>query len=212
MRTHFTWFFGITSTLAAGLIIPACSSSSSGGNETSCADGGTCPSGQVCNSQGVCENNGGGGSGGSTGGSGGGPPGGGGTSGGTGGATGGAGGTAGASCDPNPGTPGTCTPVDPNDLCQQCIETNCCPEWGACTQDNPLDNCSAGGIGGEGEAVCFQQCLFDAGVADETTQATCAGNCATAGCGSISGATNALIACLNGSCFDDCLQPGGSGG
>lgn len=206
MRTHFTWLFGITTTLAAGLIVPACSSSSSG-NETSCADGGTCPSGQVCNSQGVCENTSSGGGGG-TGATGGGPPGGGG-SGATGGSGGGGtGGTAGASCDPSPGTPGSCAPVNPSDLCQQCIEANCCPEWGACTQDNPLDNCSAGGIAGEGEASCFQQCLFDAGIADEATQTQCAGSCTTAGCGSISAATNDLITCLNGSCFTDCLQPG----
>jgi hypothetical protein len=210
MRTHFTWFFGITTTLAAGLIVPACSSSSSGGKETSCADGGTCPSGQVCNSQGVCEDTGSGGSG-ATGGSGGGPPGGGGTGGGTGGGpSGGSGGGGGASCDPSVGTPGSCTPDNPNDECQLCIEASCCAEWGACIQDNPLDNCSAGGIAGEGEASCFQQCLFAAGTADETTQGICAGNCTTAPCGSISGATNDLIACLNSSCFSECLQPGGA--
>jgi hypothetical protein len=210
MRTYFHWFFGITTTLAAGGLIGACSSSSSG-NETSCADGGTCPSGQFCNGNGVCEDistgGTGGGSGGATGGSGGDTGGTGGATGGSGGATGGSGGGGGASCDPSLGTPGSCTPVDPSDTCQTCIEANCCPEWGRCIQENPFDNCGVGGPNGEGEATCFQQCVYAAGTADEITQGQCAGDCTTPNCGSISGATNELITCLNSSCFSECLQP-----
>jgi hypothetical protein len=43
-------------------------------------------------------------------------------------------------------------------------------------------------------------------VPDTTALATCAGGCATTGCGTIADPTNDIIACLNNTCFDDCLN------
>lgn len=220
MRIDFDRFLVFTALLASGTVMGACSSSSSGGGAIPCDDAGTCPSGLLC-SGGVCVAGSSGGSGGGSGGlpsggSGGVPSGGtagvatgGGPSGGAAGSTGGGppvgGGGGGTSCDPAPGTPGSCTADDPANTCQTCIEADCCSEYGACTQ-TPNDNCAWGGPSGEGEVFCFQDCLFTAGVADASTQAACAASCTTAGCNTISTASNDLIACLNAFCFSECLQ------
>jgi len=62
-----------------------------------------------------------------------------------------------------------------------------------------------------GEIVCFQECVFNViqggGVASRQVIAACAGSCATQGCGTIATATNDMIACLDGNCFGECLQP-----
>ncbi len=58
-----------------------------------------------------------------------------------------------------------------------------------------------------GEIICFQQCVLDAGIADATTIATCAGNCTSDGCGTVSDATNGMVTCMQDNCFTECLQP-----
>ncbi len=203
--------------LSLGLM-SGCSSSTTGGGAIACDDAGACPNGLTCQ-QGACVDpgTGGGPSGGGGGpnGGGGGPPVGGGGSGNFGGGppVGGGGGPpvgggGGSSCDPTSGEPGDCTALDPTNACQVCIQNSCCVEYGHCTQ-SPDDNCAWGGPDGNGEVFCFQECVFNAGLADPTTQANCAASCTTPGCGTISSATNDLIGCLNNSCFAECLQVGG---
>ncbi len=119
------------------------------------------------------------------------------------GATGGTGGA--VSCNPPPGTPAGCDSGS-SDPCQQCVETQCCAEWGQCV-GSQQDPCAFGGPSQQGEIICIQDCVLAAGVADPTTLATCAGNCTTPGCGTISSVTNDLIACIDDYCFSQCLQP-----
>jgi hypothetical protein len=158
----------------------------------------------------------GGGSGGSTGGSGG-------TTGGTGGvagsgtggvAGGGTGGSAGSYvCDPTgtTPTPGSCVPdaAHASDPCSLCVQQKCCTEYETCTESNPGDPCYNGGQAGEGEAACFIQCYADQtnqGKSDADAKNFCGGSCATSDCGTVSQATNDLIACLDSSCFTECLS------
>jgi hypothetical protein len=112
----------------------------------------------------------------------------------------------GSSCDSVPGTPGDCGGSS-GEICQDCVAQSCCNEYANCVQTGPDDNCGWGGPNAEGEIVCFQDCLFNAGTADPGTQASCAGSCVTPGCTTITTYTNDLIACLNNSCFAECLQP-----
>jgi len=154
----------------------------------------------------------GGGSGGSTGGA---------TSGGTGGvATGGtagtgSGGTAGTAaayqCDPDgtlASTPGSCVPSDANDACQQCIQQKCCTEWEKCLGTNPNNACGWGGPKDpttgdyKGEIFCYQDCYVNGG-----DKATCAGQCASDGCGTIAAPTNDIITCLDSNCLVECFSP-----
>jgi hypothetical protein len=221
---------------AAGLVSGACSSSSGGGGAASCADGGVCPTGRVCNANQLCVPAGSGGAGATGGGGGvgglggtsglGGASGFGGTSGmggtsGFGGTSGmggtsGFGGTSGMGggggadpCNPVGSTPGSCTAADPNNACQVCVQNKCCGEFAACAGESPNHPCGWGGPSGTGEIVCFQECLFNAGVADPSTQAACAASCTTPGCGTISNVTNTLITCLDNNCFAECLQAAG---
>jgi hypothetical protein len=135
---------------------------------------------------------------------------------------GGSGGTGGAAieCDPNgtlSQTPGTCDDLDATNVCENCIKTQCCTAWQACIATNPENPCGYGGPPSTdpevlGEVGCYQDCVWDlqtgpdAGVPDTTALATCAGGCATTGCGTIADPTNDIIACLNNTCFDDCLN------
>ena len=167
---------------------------------------------------GVSGSGGKGGSGGSTGGKAG--------TGGSAGSTAGTGGSAGSTapftCEPKDGgslgsTPGaSCAPQsDSGDICQACVQMNCCDEWKACIATRPNNPCGFGSPvqrGGSpiGEITCFQECIFDAlddgGTASQDTQRICAGNCTSPGCGTPAGATSDLIACLDDQCFTECLQ------
>ncbi len=116
--------------------------------------------------------------------------------------TAGTGGTAGtAGTGGSGGMPMLCDPANQTDVCAKCVETNCCPEWEACLADG--EACSEGGLMGEGEIVCFQDCVVtaltnpDAGSPDPNdVKASCAQSCATDSV-LISAATNALVACMN---------------
>ena len=143
----------------------------------------------------------------------------GGSSGSTAGTGGSGGGSSGAVCDPKDGgargsTPGaSCAPEadgGPDLACQTCVQTNCCNDWKACVARNPNDPCGYGGPKNQGEIICFQECVFgvleEGGVASNSVIASCAGSCATQGCGTISAATNDMVTCLSGPCFDTCLQ------
>jgi hypothetical protein len=151
----------------------------------------------------------GGGSGGSTGGTG--------ATGGT--ATGGtagtaSGGSAGAAapytCDPDGSlvtTPGSCVPSDSTDACQQCIQQKCCDEWEKCLGTNPNNACGWGGPKATdgtypGEIFCYQDCYVNGG-----DKATCAGQCASDGCGTIASPTNDIITCLDTNCLVECFSP-----
>jgi len=147
-------------------------------------------------------------------------------SGGSSGSTAGTGGSAGSTapytCEPKDGgslgsTPGTtCAAQDPSDVCQTCVQSKCCAEWKACTATSPNNPCGFGspinGSNGrpEGEIICFQDCIFtalqDGGTASQDTQRQCAGQCTSPGCGTPAGTTSDLIACLDQSCFTECLQ------
>ena len=196
-------FGGASGGSGAGAAGGAGGAGGSGGG-LSCADGGACPTGMVCSNVGICMPAGTGGVSG-VGGFGG--------NGGVGGSaavSGNAGvaGTGGSvQCAPVGSTPGSCVPDDFNDPCQTCVQSKCCAEYEACLGTAPDNPCAWGGPGGYGEVFCFQQCLYDAGVADPTTQAVCAGNCTTPGCGTIAESTNELIICLNDNCFSECVQP-----
>lgn len=166
-----------------------------------------------------------GGSGGSTGGSGG-STGGAAGAGATGGAAGSGGATAAYVCDKNlpsgtTRTPGNWTSSGNN--CVDCVASKCKTEADACLATNPNDPCWYGGLdiydaNGDpgtdgvldGEAPCIQECVVKAvqngGVADDATVAGCAGQCTTADCGTISGATSELIGCMKNSCLAECLQ------
>jgi len=154
----------------------------------------------------------GGGSGGS-GATGGGSTGGSGGSGATGGsATGGSGGAQ-FECEPADGgpagTPGSCK-ASGTDKCEVCIEAKCCTEWSACAATGPGNPCMWGSpTAGDGEIFCFQTCYtaeLKKGTDPTEAKGTCAGSCATPSCGTVSGATSELIACLDKECLADCFQ------
>lgn len=93
-----------------------------------------------------------------------------------------------------------CTPNDPdfND-CETCRDTKCCNEWLACLAIG--EDCSEGGMMGEGEIICIQDCILDAFAMDPgadpvTVKASCQGTCATDG-SLITSATNLLFTCLD---------------
>ncbi|MEI9951435.1 MAG: hypothetical protein WDO74_21280 [Pseudomonadota bacterium] len=135
-------------------------------------------------------------------------------------------------CDPDDGlpvgTPNSCTPDDPTNDCQKCIQSKCCTEYEECYATDPGNQCGWGGPpklpSGEaypgGEALCVQLCIQD-GVKESGTEpdaelkGTCASNCATTGsngatkeCGSSIGfQTNDLIACLSDNCSKVCFGP-----
>jgi hypothetical protein len=172
-----------------------------------------------------------------TGGSGGSEAGGGGTSGeetggtsgaGTGG--GGSGGTAGLpsaedtipECDPDMGDvlntpyPG-CAPSDPADpdLCEVCIQEQCCEESIACYGFAPGNVCGWGGpdsgdYSGRGEIGCYVQCLYDYvqeyGLCDEDGQDMCIGMCHKDMCGGVIGnQTSELASCIvDSGCTEAC--------
>jgi len=75
---------------------------------------------------------------------------------------------------------------------------------------NPNNPCGFGGPARQGEIVCFQECVFavldSGGVASRDVINRCASSCVTPGCGTIASATNEMIACLDSSCFAECLQ------
>ena len=141
---------------------------------------------------------------------------------GSGGSGGSGGSTAPFTCEPKDGgslgsTPGaSCAPQsDSGDICQACVQQNCCDEWKACIATRPNNPCGFGSPvqrGGSpiGEITCFQECIFaaldDGGTASQDTQRTCAGNCTSPGCGTPAGATSDMIACLDDQCFTECLQ------
>jgi hypothetical protein len=124
------------------------------------------------------------------------------------------GGGGGLECDPggaSNGTPGDCVPLDPGNACQECIEASCCTEWSRCIATSPDNVCAWGGPNGEGEIVCFQNCVLsavaDGGVADDDTLVLCAAGCATPQCTTIGATTNYLIGCLTTNCIAACFMP-----
>ncbi|MCE7890865.1 MAG: hypothetical protein DYH12_14410 [Sorangiineae bacterium PRO1] len=62
---------------------------------------------------------------------------------------------------------------------------------------------------GDGEIFCFQACYtaeLKKGTDPSDAKAACAGQCTTPACGTVSGATSDLIACLDTNCLTDCFQ------
>ena len=132
-------------------------------------------------------------------------------------------------CDPSDGsalgTPNDCSPADPNDSCQNCVQAKCCTEYAECFAVNPGNQCGWGGpleINGianyGGEIACLQDCLIavvaNTGIAPESSQVnSCANHCATSinngatkECGSVIGSqTNALVGCLLNHCSTVCF-------
>ncbi|HYP75195.1 MAG TPA: hypothetical protein VER12_04555, partial [Polyangiaceae bacterium] len=132
-------------------------------------------------------------------------------------------------CDPSDGsalgTPNDCTPADPNDICEKCIQAKCCAEFSACFATNPGNQCGWGGplkINGVdnygGEATCMQTCLIAVVAASGTAPNgpevnSCASHCATStsngaskACGSLIGAqTSELVGCMLNSCSMNCF-------
>jgi len=123
------------------------------------------------------------------------------------------------------GTPNVCSPIDPKDVCQLCIQAKCCTEYAACYATNPGNQCGWGGpakINGMpndgGEVTCIQACLIAAvnasGTAPEAADVTiCANHCATSlsngaskECGAIIGEqTSDLVGCLLNHCSTECF-------
>jgi hypothetical protein len=132
-------------------------------------------------------------------------------------------------CDPAEGgavgTPNSCSPSNPSDPCEKCVQAKCCSEYEACYAYEPGNQCGWGGpltIAGEpnggGEALCVQACLkkivMESGAApDDSDVGTCANECATSTangaskeCGSVIGVqTSDLVACLRRDCSVACF-------
>src|SRR6185369_14818391 len=111
----------------------------------------------------------------------------GGTAGKAGGSSAGAGGSAGPvsfQCDPTDGsalgTPNSCTPADPSDSCQKCVQAKCCTEYSECFAIDPGNQCGWGGPANGGEITCMQACLVEtvagSGTAPQVAQVS---SCAT---------------------------------
>lgn len=142
----------------------------------------------------------------------------GGTAGKAGGPSAGAGGSAGPvsfQCDPTDGsalgTPNSCTPADPSDSCQKCVQAKCCTEYSECFAIDPGNQCGWGGPANGGEITCMQACLVEtvagSGTAPQVAQvSSCATPCATKNCGTMIGSqTSALISCLLSNCSTVCF-------
>jgi hypothetical protein len=135
-------------------------------------------------------------------------------------------------CDP-PGEGGavgmaySCAPDMPGNKCQECIQTHCCEEYGACYATEPGNQCGWGGpaklpngeVNPGGEALCIQLCIQD-GVKTSGTEpdaelkGTCANYCTTAvdtsgmACDTTIGVeTNALMICMSDHCSPVCFGP-----
>ena len=142
----------------------------------------------------------------------------GGTAGKAGGPSAGAGGSAGPvsfQCDPTDGsalgTPNSCTPADPSDSCQKCVQAKCCTEYSECFAIDPGNQCGWGGPANGGEITCMQACLVEtvagSGTAPQVAHvSSCATPCATKNCGTMIGSqTSALISCLLSNCSTACF-------
>jgi hypothetical protein len=135
-------------------------------------------------------------------------------------------------CDP-PGEGGavgdanSCAPDMPGNKCQECIQSKCCTEYGACYATDPGNQCGWGGPAklpnGDaydgGEALCVQLCIQE-GVKmsgtepDAELKGYCANNCSTpndtsgAACKTTIGVeTNSLILCMSDYCSPVCFGP-----
>ena len=135
-------------------------------------------------------------------------------------------------CDP-PGEGGavgdanSCAPDMPGNKCQECIQSKCCTEYGACYATDPGNQCGWGGPAklpnGDaydgGEALCVQLCIQE-GVKmsgtepDAELKGYCANNCSTpndtsgAACKTTIGVeTNSLILCMSDHCSPVCFGP-----
>jgi hypothetical protein len=120
-------------------------------------------------------------------------------------------------CDPDEGNLPSipydnCEPVDgaEDDACQLCIQANCCEESKECYGYSPDNVCGWGGEDGEGEIVCYQECLVDYiaendDICDVDGEDECIAKCTTAGCGLIGNRTQALTTCLWEDCATECF-------
>ncbi|HKO53058.1 MAG TPA: hypothetical protein VJV79_35355 [Polyangiaceae bacterium] len=113
-----------------------------------------------------------------------------------------------------PGIPNDCSPQEPGNECQECIQTSCCAQHEACYATSPGNQCGWGGPAdgnGKGEHVCMHLCIQD-GVAmggtapDEALIRTCGNACATPQCNGVLGVqTSDLIACQLENCSVKCF-------
>jgi hypothetical protein len=120
-------------------------------------------------------------------------------------------------CDPDegelPSVPyDNCEPVEglEEDACQLCIQADCCEESKECYGYSPDNVCGWGGEDGEGEIVCYQECMVDYisendDVCDTDGEDECVAKCTTAECGQIGNRTMALSTCLWTNCAEECF-------
>ncbi|HVR20357.1 MAG TPA: hypothetical protein VMS65_11690 [Polyangiaceae bacterium] len=126
-----------------------------------------------------------------------------------------------AECDPADGeldaTPyPDCEPRDSSDVCELCIQAECCAESKTCYGYYPGNVCGWGGpttgsYGGYNEIDCYVACVRDYvsefGVYDDAADTACVPACTTPGCGLIGNATQDLVVCLRAHCDDECFVP-----
>ncbi len=98
-------------------------------------------------------------------------------------------------------TPGDCTPDDPGNPCQVCVQTSCCNQFEACLGTNPNNPCAYGAPDGSGEIYCILTYVA-AGMSPPQAAAACV----SPACGTISQATNDLYVCLDLYCFSSCFN------
>lgn len=124
---------------------------------------------------------------------------------------GGAGGAGPLACGPTATAGGSCEPADPTNLCQACVEVECCAEQRACNSTEPETTCAFGSTLFDGspveggEIACMMECFAarsEEGVlgATEDDVNACAELCAASECGAerASAATTELAGCILG--------------
>jgi hypothetical protein len=144
----------------------------------------------------------------------------GGATGGTGGAAGGAGGADSVVCseDAENNTPvTTCEAESQDQLCQVCIQQNCCDEFEDCYAEGPEEQCGFGGPGTwpteGGEFACFVACVSDPtseGLSGDLVpgsndaKAACGDHCRSSNCTTAT-TMSVLTACMTAAdCDADC--------